>query len=774
MQEIICYFYNMVQDNSLLINEITKYEKRFSGNSYNGNGSKDFLIKEGFIPIMISAPHSVNQFREGKIKYAEKFTGAIAYYLHHVTGCHVIYSTKYNKKDPNYDPNPNGENRYQTQLKNYLLNHTVYLLIDLHGASNNRDFAIEMGTAPMRNQAKEIVGEQNPSLHGKDFVCDLIKYTFNFFFRDIRQPNNKKDILRNIIFDAGGQNTVTKYISDNTSVSCIQLEINGIYRSPENSEEFCNLVRGLSCLINILGKINWNASKIKAYRIWQSSSHKPQDKIVLDLDSDSNSEFKEVGTYSICSFFGRSEMIKIKSISNNSKHQLQEHINSFGNNANISDYLFLTNRLIELVCGREWIQDGEGIAYLQEAPIVLYENNNNIYQIGLPKANQINYITFSSHLYSELKPLAIHNNFILFNRYTDSRYYIDFSKADYMDYGRVKDSQGMPAKKIMIPRYYRRLLGYLDEPLPLIQKEEYSRLVNRIIYESIVSFMRRVYISETSNAFKLLPDILKKDRLFNIITNSQLSPVKKEDFLNDLTKGEYEFLLAKIQKYINTFFSKCYEKMHDEDFYKLKSSVGIDYLNTITDILKLEGVYDYIELLQIPKKKPITQNIFKKVLSFFHIMNDKLLNLVIGKSEYLLKTVWTTETDDKNNVVRLSPNIMSLLGVSKNDKILVYFGEKKEKFRVLDSDTFSDYQIGIPAPARKKLGMNSINDIVLVHRDMKHTFWRNSHSQIIAILGTILAVFQVSSDYVYGLILCIVFIPIIMALVLNEERIKVK
>ena len=71
--------------------------------------------------------------------------------------------------------------------------------------------------------------------------------------------------------------------------------------------------------------------------------------------------------------------------------------------------------------------------------------------------------------------------------------------------------------------------------------------------------------------------------------------------------------------------------------------------------------------------------------------------------------------------------------------------------------------------------MNSVNDIVSVHRDMKHTFWRNSQAQIIAILGTVLAVFQVASDHILtGILICLICIPLIMVLVLNEERIKVK
>jgi len=51
-----------------MINQIIKYERQFSKNLYNGHGRRNFCIIEGEIPVMISAPHAVNQFREGQIK----------------------------------------------------------------------------------------------------------------------------------------------------------------------------------------------------------------------------------------------------------------------------------------------------------------------------------------------------------------------------------------------------------------------------------------------------------------------------------------------------------------------------------------------------------------------------------------------------------------------------------------------------------------------------------------------------------------------------------
>ena len=75
--------------------QIEKLDRKFSRNEYNGTGSRHFVIRKGRIPVMISAPHAVNHFREGKIKYADMLTGGIAEYLQEQTGCHLICATRY-------------------------------------------------------------------------------------------------------------------------------------------------------------------------------------------------------------------------------------------------------------------------------------------------------------------------------------------------------------------------------------------------------------------------------------------------------------------------------------------------------------------------------------------------------------------------------------------------------------------------------------------------------------------------------------------------------
>ena len=127
---------------------IEELEKVFSANHYNGSGNTAFRIEEGSVPIMVSAPHAGHHFRDGKLKAADCYTGGIARYLRELTGCPIIYSASFTETDPNYDsPEAGG---YKESLKAYLKTHPVYLLMDLHGAAREREFAVDMGTAPRK------------------------------------------------------------------------------------------------------------------------------------------------------------------------------------------------------------------------------------------------------------------------------------------------------------------------------------------------------------------------------------------------------------------------------------------------------------------------------------------------------------------------------------------------------------------------------------------------------------------------------------------------
>ncbi len=222
-------------------------EKVFSDNNYNGSGEDSFFIKKGIGKIMVSAPHAINHYRNGNIKLADMYTGGIALYLHEITGCHIICTSSFRYSDPNYDSI--DINVYQQALRKYVEENKIAFVLDLHGAALNRNYAMEIGTAPNESD------EADPSLHQYKYIVNNIRDIFEPRF--LQLDNEKSEIWKNRIFDAGSQNTITKYITDNTRAAGLQLEINALYRNPANEKECSIFMEGLVELIKQLQIIEW-------------------------------------------------------------------------------------------------------------------------------------------------------------------------------------------------------------------------------------------------------------------------------------------------------------------------------------------------------------------------------------------------------------------------------------------------------------------------------------------------------------------------------------
>ena len=720
------------------IRTIVRNEKRFSRNGYDGAKKAGFVIVPGTIPVMVSAPHAVGHFRNGRRKDSDKFTGAIAMYLHKITGCHIIYATGSAGVDANYDPL--ASNPYQNALIRYVKEHGIPVLIDLHGAASSRPYAVEMGTAPVRDADKRIVGDAYASLKGHGFIARLIRYSFEHALKGL-EGLPVSEVWENRIFDAGGQNTVTKAVSGNSDAAAIQLEMNGHFRNPEHPERFLALLRGLETIIRILSSVHWNAEYIDVFKLRQSKRPVPQDKVELAI--------------------GGTTLYDGDIIEISSALQVPEYVR-------VRDFegeqgcIYLTNRLIHNVFSKEWsIQEGYGdVPALEGAPVLVSDRQETAFSfgIGITKALKLDRVYLSSLLYERLKPLSNENLFVAYNRITDSRLYLDFDEeTDY------RDDPYLDPPKVMLPRYFKQLLGYNTFPFNLFRKEEFGHL------PAVFRDKLRKRIETISSALAK-GDAVKEAPLDRFILDgdedySRALAAIESLGIDSYLEGKSADLFARIDK--------CYSPVGYTAFNMLNDDCDEQSRAEAEDIFRRFGYYDSVEILVVPKQKKDT--------SFFSRLKDAAnrfvewgLSRIIGKSDYLLTTCWTSETDDKNHVARLSPNMMSLLGITDNDKVVIRYGERTITVRILANPELTDYQIGVPANARTFLNMYSVNDVVVVSRDMRHTFKRNSQAQTIAILGTVLAVFQVISRLWIGVVICLVSIPLIIYFSLNEERIKVK
>lgn len=103
----------------------------------------DYIIEKGSIPILFTAPHTMNQIRtDGSIKLSEPYTKAIALYLNK----HYNVSCMIKIKDTKIDSNRDNNDEFKKELIRFIKKNHIKLVIDLHGADKNRDFDIEFGT----------------------------------------------------------------------------------------------------------------------------------------------------------------------------------------------------------------------------------------------------------------------------------------------------------------------------------------------------------------------------------------------------------------------------------------------------------------------------------------------------------------------------------------------------------------------------------------------------------------------------------------------------
>ena len=181
--------------------KILKYE--------NTNGELDYILVNGKIPVLITAPHTMKQIRkDGSIKYGEIFTKAIAMYLNEECKCSYLVKIH----DTGSDSNRDNHDEFKRILIDFVKKYNIKLVIDLHGADRNRDFDVELGT--MNNLTADIT------------TIRELENSFN--------QHGIVNIEHNNPFKGGA---ITQYLYNIKDVEVIQLEINGRYRDYKNVSE---------------------------------------------------------------------------------------------------------------------------------------------------------------------------------------------------------------------------------------------------------------------------------------------------------------------------------------------------------------------------------------------------------------------------------------------------------------------------------------------------------------------------------------------------------
>lgn len=219
---------------SNICNIIEKLDQPYKKNDFLGlKISKDnFKIIDNSVPILLSAPHAVKQFRESyrdNLKPADMNTGGIVEYLCGSCECNGIIRTFYKKDDPNYYADKNSI-KYRNKICKIVKSKKIRLLLDIHGCNNNREYDIYIGTNKKRNLCSDRV------ICNK--LCECLIKTGAKIVVDKELCASKK-------------NNICKEVAAKMNIPCIQIEIRkewrttsiGLYKFIMAMESFIQEVR---------------------------------------------------------------------------------------------------------------------------------------------------------------------------------------------------------------------------------------------------------------------------------------------------------------------------------------------------------------------------------------------------------------------------------------------------------------------------------------------------------------------------------------------------
>lgn len=163
---------------------ILDLEKDFANNEYYGTNMwslEKYRVLNGNIPVLISAPHSVNQLRINDIRDAEKYTGALARYFNNKIGCYSIF-----QMFTHADPNSDKEHSYKNAIINLIESLNIKLLIDIHSSKFKEDSKADIDL---------VTNKRTTLMNDFEIISELKEYgkNNNVVVEENNEPNELKE-----------------------------------------------------------------------------------------------------------------------------------------------------------------------------------------------------------------------------------------------------------------------------------------------------------------------------------------------------------------------------------------------------------------------------------------------------------------------------------------------------------------------------------------------------------------------------------------------------
>lgn len=186
-----------------------------------------YIAKVEDSPILLTAVHTMEQrLEDGKLKYAEPYTKAIAMYVANETNSSYLIKNQ----DTGIDSNHTSDDSFKRMMIDQIKDNNIKLVIDFHGASIARYFDIELGN--LNNLSTD--------------------YSTIYELVDAFNENGVLNVKINEPFKGG---CVTQKVYFETNCDVVQVEINMKYRDITNIEKMYKVCSSLIDFINQYRKI---------------------------------------------------------------------------------------------------------------------------------------------------------------------------------------------------------------------------------------------------------------------------------------------------------------------------------------------------------------------------------------------------------------------------------------------------------------------------------------------------------------------------------------
>ncbi len=194
-------------------------------------GASGLAILPGHRPVLLSAPHAVRHRRDGLWKREDEYTAAIVHWLHERLGVHALYPTHRIDPDPHDD---DDQGAYKQAVRDLVQAHDIRLVLDVHGARGDRDFALALGS---------IYGETCAPYE----TAIIRAFEMEGFHTNSRASSLDRIAINPSRYAGGARRpTVTRFVWQQLGVPAMQIEINAWARVVARLPESYEALRGVA------------------------------------------------------------------------------------------------------------------------------------------------------------------------------------------------------------------------------------------------------------------------------------------------------------------------------------------------------------------------------------------------------------------------------------------------------------------------------------------------------------------------------------------------